>query len=311
MARDWYSDYKPPPRRRSTFGTAFGVSSGLMIGIAAVVCGLALLACGGCLVAGCIGTSVAPKPDGTSGPPAGSGEGNKPEPQQIRESTYPSIGDAVVITAEVVLGSTEENHKEALKLLRANDEVGLTQMEFQGRLFLVDRGTEGKLLEGGFFTMRVRITTGPHAGKAGYITSDFVKKKPADRPIPPETTKQRQPEPEKQAPAPEPEQAKRREPRKENPPPPEEERMHGMTVAERQDLYKVVNGTRAAVETAAIAKFGRKPGSMDPGSVRIPYQAFVETEMDKRLKALEKSTGRSVEVLTAVLTEGDRERWPK
>lgn len=98
-------------------------------------------------------------------------------PANSPDSKYPSVGDKVTITTKMVLGADESAHKEALRLLRANDEVGLTQMELQGRLFMVEGETEALLLEGGLFTYRVRIQSGPHTGKAGIITRDFVKKK--------------------------------------------------------------------------------------------------------------------------------------
>ena len=63
------------------------------------------------------------------------------------------------------MGINEAALKEARKLLRANDEIGLTQMEAQGQMFIVQKGTEGLLLEGGIFTMRVRVLTGPTQAK--------------------------------------------------------------------------------------------------------------------------------------------------
>ncbi len=107
-------------------------------------------------------------------------KGNLPQPNGAEaphsESQTPRAGDGVVITTEMWLSVDESTHKESLKLVTANDEVGLEQMERQGRIFVVPAGTTAVLLEGGLFTSRVRIRSGQHSGKAGYITSDFVQK---------------------------------------------------------------------------------------------------------------------------------------
>jgi hypothetical protein len=83
----------------------------------------------------------------------------------------------VTISTSALMGTSRDDYSEAYRFLRANDNQGLAEMVSQGRLCFIDAGTEGILLEGGLFTMRVRITSGPCSGRAGYITSEFVKKK--------------------------------------------------------------------------------------------------------------------------------------
>lgn len=149
-----------------------------------VLVGVPMLTCGGCVAIGFFGAAVVPhqgrkvpREDERLATTKENLAPTKPKQDQTSESRFPSVGDRVIITTEMLLGVDDASHTEALRLLRANDEIGLTQMEQQGRMFVVQSGTEGLLLEGGFLTKRVRILSGPHSGKAGYITSDFVKKK--------------------------------------------------------------------------------------------------------------------------------------
>ncbi len=85
-------------------------------------------------------------------------------------------GDKVVISVEIWLSIDKASHDESMKLSYAKDELGLKQMESEGRVFIVPAGTQGLLLEGGAFTARVRILSGTHKGKAGYISRDFLQK---------------------------------------------------------------------------------------------------------------------------------------
>lgn len=99
-----------------------------------------------------------------------------PDPGNRSRSTSPSTGDRVVITTKMWLSVDESAYEESQKLVPSRDELGLELMEAQGRIFVVPAGTTALLLEPGLFTSRVRIQSGKHAGKAGYISSEFVDK---------------------------------------------------------------------------------------------------------------------------------------
>jgi hypothetical protein len=68
----------------------------------------------------------------------------------------------------------EAAQKESMQLSLANDELGLEKMESQGRIFVVEQGTQALLLEGGFMTARVRILSGKYRGEAGYLPVEFI-----------------------------------------------------------------------------------------------------------------------------------------
>ena len=99
-----------------------------------------------------------------------------PESESRTTSQTPREGDRITINTEMWLSVDEATHKESLKCVTAKDKRGLKQLEAQGRIFVVPAGTTGLLLEGGILTSRVRIQSGKHAGRAGYISSDFVEK---------------------------------------------------------------------------------------------------------------------------------------
>jgi hypothetical protein len=105
-------------------------------------------------------------------------EPEKPEPAKAAPpvSSEPRVGDDVVLTDEFLVGTTWDSYEEARKLLRAKDEVGLTRMERRGAIFVASKGTQAKLIEKSAFSVRVRITNGPHKGKDGWLPFEFIKK---------------------------------------------------------------------------------------------------------------------------------------
>ena len=108
-------------------------------------------------------------------PTGGHNGSTSPSPKPFKN--FPSVGDKVKITVQMWLSVDETAQANSLRLSTAKDELGLEEMEMRGRIFVVPAGTEGILLEGGVFSSRVRITSGEHSGKAGYISSEFVSKK--------------------------------------------------------------------------------------------------------------------------------------
>lgn len=95
-------------------------------------------------------------------------------PDTSPAKSIPSVGDRVVVNTEFSICIDEDSHDEFHRLLAARDNLGLLQMEAQGRIFIVEAGTQAILLEGGIMTSRVRVTAGRHIGKAGLIASEFI-----------------------------------------------------------------------------------------------------------------------------------------
>ena len=61
------------------------------------------------------------------------------------------------------------------RLANAKDAIGFRQMFLSGQAFAVQSGTDVLVIDRGFLTSEVRILAGPHAGKSGFVPSDFLK----------------------------------------------------------------------------------------------------------------------------------------
>jgi hypothetical protein len=96
-------------------------------------------------------------------------------------SAHHSMGDTVTISATgdrnqwVALGVTEEALSEVTKAFIAKDWRGVAAMTLAGRVFHVDDGTHGILIDSTMFTRKVRVTEGPESGRAGWIPMEFAK----------------------------------------------------------------------------------------------------------------------------------------
>ena len=69
-----------------------------------------------------------------------------PKSESSTTSQTPRAGDRITIKTQMWLSINEATHKESLKCATAKDEIGLEQMEAQGRIFVVPAGTTGRAI---------------------------------------------------------------------------------------------------------------------------------------------------------------------
>jgi len=92
-------------------------------------------------------------------------------------NNIPSVGDnAKIIMGPVAVAQTKADFDEFTKLAVANDEIGGNQMINSGRVFVVEAGTSVKVIETGLLAYRIRVTSGSHAGKDGWVIREAVGK---------------------------------------------------------------------------------------------------------------------------------------
>lgn len=92
----------------------------------------------------------------------------KPGPNQRHELRAPNNKD-------VPAARDADSLNRMMKLVQANDIVGLTQLESSGSIFTVPSGTEVKVISPGLFTSETRIANGNRAGQIAFVAADFVK----------------------------------------------------------------------------------------------------------------------------------------
>src|SRR5882672_4148813 len=88
-----------------------------------------------------------------------------------RAPAFDDVGADVVLyiaDGKIPLASTEAAYAELIKLLRANDALGLAAaMQSPDRFFAVDSGTNARVLAHGFERREVRIMEGPQFARSG------------------------------------------------------------------------------------------------------------------------------------------------
>ena len=90
-----------------------------------------------------------------------------------------NIGDDVILgnnADNVLLGVTKDDFEELVKLAVAKDNVGVTKMVLDGRAFMVDKGTQARVIDAGFTAYEVRIMSGSHYGDSGWVPAEFCHK---------------------------------------------------------------------------------------------------------------------------------------
>jgi hypothetical protein len=75
----------------------------------------------------------------------------------------------------VFLTPLKNDHDEFQRLANAGDSYGVAEMIYINRLFTVDSGTKGLVINTGFSLVRVRILSGKQAGNSGWVNREFVK----------------------------------------------------------------------------------------------------------------------------------------
>jgi hypothetical protein len=68
------------------------------------------------------------------------------------------------------------SHDRLNTISAARDEHGMSQLVDSGRVMIVSSGTRVLVIAPGLFTSEVRILDGPHQGKSGIVSSEWVTK---------------------------------------------------------------------------------------------------------------------------------------
>jgi hypothetical protein len=82
-------------------------------------------------------------------------------------------------------------------------------------------------------------------------------------------------------------------------------------VPARKAAYVSICKAITDVESAAVAKYGRKPRPEDTAGFKVPYLVFTEREERKALDTLARKLGRLRPALDRIRIEGDDKEWPK
>lgn len=75
----------------------------------------------------------------------------------------------------IPLGDTSKDYDELSKAIEARDDIGFRDLIVAGKAFLVDAGTEVKMLDYDWGKVRVRILEGDHKDEAGWTADEFLK----------------------------------------------------------------------------------------------------------------------------------------
>ena len=116
------------------------------------------------------GSSGSSTSSGSSGSSTSSGSSGS----STSSGSLVSVGDDATITSVVAVARTKADFDEFTKLAVANDEIGGNQMINSGRVFVVEAGTSVKVIEIGLLAYRVRVTSGSHAGRDGWVIREAV-----------------------------------------------------------------------------------------------------------------------------------------
>jgi transposase-like protein len=100
-----------------------------------------------------------------------------PPAPAFQSDRSPSIGDEAVLDMgglAVWVAKTKADNSRLTQLCVAQDQLGIAEMLFDGRVMSVEVGTLVKVIDLGLFTTEIRILEGKHAGRSGFLPSEFV-----------------------------------------------------------------------------------------------------------------------------------------
>ncbi|MFO7172058.1 MAG: hypothetical protein DIU70_003685 [Bacillota bacterium] len=93
-------------------------------------------------------------------------------------SYVPAVGEVVRLrspsTGQVPVAVDEQAYEALLSASVANDLDGINELIIAGKVFIVESGTQVRVLDLGFTRSKVRITDGPHAGRVGWVATDWI-----------------------------------------------------------------------------------------------------------------------------------------
>ena len=98
---------------------------------------------------------------------------SSPSSSSYSSSSY-RIGSKVVIPY-LILGTTEANWNELVKLATQKQTDTMMQMAYNGHAFIVEDNTQAEILEmSSLYRIKVRILSGQHQGKIGWLSSEVL-----------------------------------------------------------------------------------------------------------------------------------------
>lgn len=127
-------------------------------------CAVALL---GVLLLGLFGTIVEQCSGGSSTPTSSA-------PSSTSSTGVGEDVTLVVSSGEIPVAPSKEAYDRVFDLLIANDFLGVGQMEAAGQIFTVASGTRAKVIGRAFEAREVRIMSGPHTGRSGWVSTSLV-----------------------------------------------------------------------------------------------------------------------------------------
>jgi len=78
--------------------------------------------------------------------------------------------------SNTMIALTEKVYDEMIRLSLNGDSLGLGQMESDGKLLVVEKGTKAKIVDIDFIKAKVRISSGNFLGKSGWVPMEFCHK---------------------------------------------------------------------------------------------------------------------------------------
>ncbi len=85
-----------------------------------------------------------------------------------------SVAETTSPANQIICASTQENYKQFMKYVSANDRTGADNMLARGQLFMIETGTEVKVIQATFNGIEVRVQEGPHKDKTAWISLEFL-----------------------------------------------------------------------------------------------------------------------------------------
>lgn len=94
----------------------------------------------------------------------------------FKSSNTPHIGDNIVFIKNTLGGIDKDVQDEVGRLVVANDQIGLSQLIMQGKVYPISKGDRGKMIGGSWMLIRIRLSN----GNACWVPTGTVKKELAD-----------------------------------------------------------------------------------------------------------------------------------
>lgn len=134
-------------------------------------------------VFGIIVYALAKKPPETTGGAATTQEVKKAADERARAAReeaarahrgFVGTGNVGYLSAESGIAATEADFSRFNKLSRARDVQGVAEMALAGRLMIVEKNTQVRVIDHGVMVHEVRILSGEFENRSGFVAAEFV-----------------------------------------------------------------------------------------------------------------------------------------